>query len=218
MKDVLRLEHVTKRFGGLTAVNDVSFNVKEGEIFGIIGPNGAGKTTLFNLITAVYTPTEGRVIFEHTLISSGGNSKKTLKPYEIAQAGVTRTFQNIRLFKKLSVYENVLTACHRTADYGLAVSLLPRTVPWFSGKLILPWAVKLVRQEKQLAEKTEDLLRMMGLWEYRDMTAANLPYGLQRKLEIARALALDPRLLLLDEPAAGMNPEETQALLQLIRG
>lgn len=215
-KDVLKLENVTKRFGGLTAVGDVSFTIKEGEIFGLIGPNGAGKTTIFNLITAVYTLTEGKITFGDTVIAQATkNGKPPMKPFQIAQAGVTRTFQNIRLFKKLSVYDNVLTACHRTADYGLGLSFLPRTIPFT--KVVLPWGRKLVKQEQQLAQKTEELLRMMGLWEYREMTAANLPYGLQRKLEIARALALDPKLLLLDEPAAGMNPEETLALLDLIK-
>ena len=215
-KDVLSLYNVTKTFGGLTAVGNVSFTVKEGEIFGIIGPNGAGKTTLFNLITAVYRPTEGKIIFGQTVLARAAKGDNLfLQPYQVAQAGVARTFQNIRLFKKLSVYDNVLTACHRSADYGLAVSFLPRTIPFM--KIVLPWGRKAVSQEAHLAEKTEELLKMMNLWEYRDMTASNLPYGLQRKLEIARALALDPGLLLLDEPAAGMNPEETMALLNLIR-
>lgn len=215
-KVVLRLDNVTKTFGGLTAVSHVSFEVKEGEIFGIIGPNGAGKTTLFNLITAVYKPTEGKIIFMKTVLARAAKRDNLfLQPYQVAQAGVARTFQNIRLFKKLTVYDNVLTACHRSADYGLAASFLPRHIPFT--KMVLPWGRKLVRQEMQLASKTEELLKMMGLWEYRDMTAANLPYGLQRKLEIARALALEPKLLLLDEPAAGMNPEETHALLGLIR-
>lgn len=215
-KVVLRLDNVTKTFGGLTAVSHVSFEVKEGEIFGIIGPNGAGKTTLFNLITAVYKPTEGKIIFMKTVLARAAKRDNLfLQPYQVAQAGVARTFQNIRLFKKLTVYDNVLTACHRSADYGLAASFLPRHIPFT--KIVLPWGRKLVRQEIQIASKTEELLKMMGLWEYRDMTAANLPYGLQRKLEIARALALEPKLLLLDEPAAGMNPEETHALLGLIR-
>ena len=215
-KDVLRLQNVTKTFGGLTAVGNVSFVVKEGEIFGIIGPNGAGKTTLFNLITAIYRPTEGKIIFGHTVLARAAKKDNLfLKPYQVAQTGVARTFQNIRLFKKLSVYDNVLTACHQSADYGLAVSFLPRHIPFT--EIILPWGKKVVLQEKQLSEKAENLLKMMGLWEYREVAAANLPYGLQRKLEIARALAVDPKLLLLDEPAAGMNPEETQALLTLIR-
>ena len=213
---VLRLDNVTKTFGGLTAVSHVSFEVKEGEIFGIIGPNGAGKTTLFNLITAVYKPTGGKIIFMKTVLARVAKRDNLfLQPYQVAQAGVARTFQNIRLFKKLTVCDNVLTACHRSADYGLAASFLPRHIPFT--KMVLPWGRKLVRQEMQLAAKTEELLKMMGLWECRDMTAANLPYGLQRKLEIARALALEPKLLLLDEPAAGMNPEETHALLGLIR-
>lgn len=208
MTDVLKLDHVTKRFGGLTAVGDVSFTIKEGEIFGLIGPNGAGKTTIFNLITAVYTLTEGEISFY-------GNKLVGKKPYQIAEAGITRTFQNIRLFKKLSTFENVLTACHRSASYGLLQSMFPRRIPFT--KIVLPGAAKFCREEDELKAKTENLLRLMGLWEYRDMTAANLPYGLQRKLEIARALALDPKLLLLDEPAAGMNPEETLALMDLIR-
>ena len=138
-KDVLRLENVTKTFGGLTAVSNVSFAVREGEIFGIIGPNGAGKTTLFNLITAVYRPTSGKIIFQKKVLARAAKHDNLfLQPYQIAQAGVGRTFQNIRLFKKLSVYENVLTACHQSADYGLAASFLPRTIPFIG--VTFPWA------------------------------------------------------------------------------
>lgn len=217
MTDVLKLDHVTKRFGGLTAVGDVSFTIKEGEIFGLIGPNGAGKTTIFNLITGVYTLTEGEISFYGDTLAVKdpyGDSFmdglkrrfffKALKPNQIAERGITRTFQNIRLFKKMTAFQNVYTACHRSATYGIFASFLP----------FLP---KYRREERMLKEKTETLLKLMGLWEVRDMVSANLPYGMQRKLEIARALALDPKLLLLDEPAAGMNPEETIALMDLIR-
>lgn len=219
MTDVLKLEHVTKRFGGLTAVGDVSFTIKEGEIFGLIGPNGAGKTTIFNLITGVYTLTEGEISFYGDTLAvkdpygdgfvDGLKRRfffKALKPFQIAEKGITRTFQNIRLFKKLTTYDNVYTACHRSANYGIFTSITP-----------LRWTPKFKNQEKALKQKTEELLKLMGLWEVRDMVSANLPYGMQRKLEIARALALDPKLLLLDEPAAGMNPEETIALMNLIR-
>lgn len=218
MTDVLKLEHVTKRFGGLTAVGDVSFTIEEGEIFGLIGPNGAGKTTIFNLITGVYTLTEGEISFYGEKLAvkdpygdgflDGLKRRfmfKALKPYQIAQKGITRTFQNIRLFKKLTAFENVYTACHRSAEYTILDAVLLRFLP------------KYKKQEKELKMKTERLLKLMGLWEVRDMVSANLPYGMQRKLEIARALALDPKLLLLDEPAAGMNPEETIALMDLIR-
>ena len=218
---MLELWHVTKRFGGLTAVGDVSFKIKKGEIYALIGPNGAGKTTIFNLITGVYALTEGRVIFDGTVVGQGDaiikdDMRETdvkpfrKQPYDIMSRGMARTFQNIRLFKSETVYNNVLTACHAEADYNIFQSL-------WRLKAGPKWLTKYYYQEKALREKTEELLKIMGIWEQRDMIAVNLPYGQQRKLEIARALATDPKLLLLDEPAAGMNPEETLALMDLIR-
>ena len=218
---MLELWHVTKRFGGLTAVGDVSFKIKKGEIYALIGPNGAGKTTIFNLITGVYALTEGRVIFDGTVVGQGDaiikdDMRETdvkpfrKQPYDIMSRGMARTFQNIRLFKSETVYNNVLTACHAEADYNIFQSL-------WRLKVGPKWLTKYYYQEKALREKTEELLKIMGIWEQRDMIAVNLPYGQQRKLEIARALATDPKLLLLDEPAAGMNPEETLALMDRIR-
>ena len=218
---MLELWHVTKRFGGLTAVGDVSFKIKKGEIYALIGPNGAGKTTIFNLITGVYALTEGRVIFDGTVVGQGDaiikdDMRETdvkpfrKQPYDIMSRGMARTFQNIRLFKSETVYNNVLTACHAEADYNIFQSL-------WRLKVGPKWLTKYYYQEKALREKTEELLKIMGIWEQRDMIAVNLPYGQQRKLEIARALATDPKLLLLDEPAAGMNPEEALALMDLIR-
>ena len=218
---MLELWHVTKRFGGLTAAGDVSFKIKKGEIYALIGPNGAGKTTIFNLITGVYALTEGRVIFDGTVVGQGDaiikdDMRETdvkpfrKQPYDIMSRGMARTFQNIRLFKSETVYNNVLTACHAEADYNIFQSL-------WRLKVGPKWLTKYYYQEKALREKTEELLKIMGIWEQRDMIAVNLPYGQQRKLEIARALATDPKLLLLDEPAAGMNPEETLALMDLIR-
>ena len=218
---MLELWHVTKRFGGLTAVGDVSFKIKKGEIYALIGPNGAGKTTIFNLIPGVYALTEGRVIFDGTVVGQGDaiikdDMRETdvkpfrKQPYDIMSRGMARTFQNIRLFKSETVYNNVLTACHAEADYNIFQSL-------WRLKVGPKWLTKYYYQEKALREKTEELLKIMGIWEQRDMIAVNLPYGQQRKLEIARALATDPKLLLLDEPAAGMNPEETLALMDLIR-
>ena len=218
---MLELWHVTKRFGGLTAVGDVSFKIKKGEIYALIGPNGAGKTTIFNLITGVYALTEGRVIFDGTVVGQGDaiikdDMRETdvkpfrKQPYDIMSRGMARTFPNIRLFKSETVYNNVLTACHAEADYNIFQSL-------WRLKVGPKWLTKYYYQEKALREKTEELLKIMGIWEQRDMIAVNLPYGQQRKLEIARALATDPKLLLLDEPAAGMNPEETLALMDLIR-
>ena len=218
---MLELWHVTKRFGGLTAVGDVSFKIKKGEIYALIGPNGAGKTTIFNLITGVYALTEGRVIFDGTVVGQGDaiikdDMRETdvkpfrKQPYDIMSRGMARTFQNIRLFKSETVYNNVLTACHAEADYNIFQSL-------WRLKVGPKWLTKYYYQEKALREKTEELLKIMGIWEQRDMIAVNLPYGQQRKLEIARALATRSKLLLLDEPAAGMNPEETLALMDLIR-
>lgn len=194
--DILELKGVTKTFGGLTAVGQVDFKVPDKAITGLIGPNGAGKTTIFNLITGVYKLTSGDILYQ-------GKPITNMEPHMISGGGVTRTFQNIRLFKKRSVYDNVLTACHLDASYGLLESFI-RTP-------------RCVREEKNLKEKAENLLEIMGLTSRKDFIADNLPYGLQRRLEIARALALNPKLILLDEPAAGMNPDETDQLMALIR-
>ena len=218
---VLEMQNVEKNFGGVRAIDNFSVTLEPGKIHGLIGPNGAGKTTIFNLITGVYALTEGRVIFDGTVVGQGDaiikdDMRETdvkpfrKQPYDIMSRGMARTFQNIRLFKSETVYNNVLTACHAEADYNIFQSL-------WRLKAGPKWLTKYYYQEKALREKTEELLKIMGIWEQRDMIAVNLPYGQQRKLEIARALATDPKLLLLDEPAAGMNPEETLALMDLIR-
>ena len=201
---VLKINQLTKSFGGLTAVDDVSFEINQNEVFGLIGPNGAGKTTVFNLITGVYKVTSGDIEFL-------GQKIQDKTPFEIAQGGITRTFQNIRLFKKLSVFDNIYTACHLRANYSLAEAVVFGALPKFLVK-----NSRYAKQEKQLQEYTDELLEIMGLYDRKDFVASNLPYGLQRRLEIARALAVKPKLLLLDEPAAGMNPEETNQLMNLI--
>jgi branched-chain amino acid transport system ATP-binding protein len=193
---VLQLDNVCKRFGGLVAVNGVSLALDKGALAGLIGPNGAGKTTVFNLLTGVYAPTSGSIKFEDKEI--GG-----LKPHQIARRGICRTFQNIRLFPDLSVLDNVRTAASIHESVGLWGTVL-RTANFESA-------------EADVTEEAHRLLALLDLQRLRDEAARNLPYGDQRRLEIARALATRPRLLLLDEPAAGMNPQETADLMRLIR-
>ncbi len=191
----LEVQGATKRFGGLVAVNGVSLEVKVGEIFSVIGPNGAGKTTLFNLLTGIYPPDEGRILLF-------GKDITGLSPDRVAKEGVGRTFQNIRLFGAMTVLENILVGMH-----------VHIRVPYFHAL----FRTALARQaEKEALEEAERLLEYVGLLHRKDELARNLPYGEQRKLEIARALALKPKLLLLDEPAAGMNPKETEALQAFI--
>lgn len=193
---LLDVKNLTKNFGGLTAVGDVTMHLDKGELVGLIGPNGAGKTTLFNLLTGVYEPSEGSVSLDGTLL----NGKK---PYKIASFGLSRTFQNIRLFKDMTVLENVLVGMANQNKLYLLASFLR-----------LP---KFYHSEAKLRQKAMELLAIFDLDGDAETLAKNLPYGQQRRLEIVRALATEPKILFLDEPAAGMNPQETAELTQLIR-
>jgi branched-chain amino acid transport system ATP-binding protein len=193
---LLKTDKATIRFGGLCAVNELNMEVAQGEIYGLIGPNGAGKTTIFNLLTGVYQPTSGEIYFE-------GHRIDGLRPYQIAGRGVSRTFQNIRLFTSMSVLDNVMTACHIHTDQTLLDAIL-RT-PRFD------------RDEVEHRDYCMDLLAIFDLERFKDEGGTSLPYGSQRRLEIVRALATRPKLLLLDEPAAGMNPSEQEDLMKLIQ-
>ncbi|WP_298593259.1 ABC transporter ATP-binding protein [uncultured Mitsuokella sp.] len=196
MDELLRAEHVSMVFGGLKAVSNFNLHLNKGELVGLIGPNGAGKTTAFNMLTGVYRPTTGSITF-------AGKSIVGLPPYEVTQCGIARTFQNIRLFSELTVLENVKIAFHFHVKYGLIEAVL-RVGRYF-------------REEQEIEEEAMELLRIFHLEDKADEVAKNLPYGAQRRLEIARALAAKPKLLLLDEPAAGMNPQETHELMEMIR-
>ncbi|MBQ8076058.1 MAG: ABC transporter ATP-binding protein [Oscillospiraceae bacterium] len=193
---VLETRKLGISFGGLKAVSDFNIKIFPGELVGLIGPNGAGKTSVFNLLTGVYPPTEGTVILDGKPL----NGKKT---YQFVEAGVARTFQNIRLFKQMSVIENVKAACTKDIEYGLFAATFRTPKFW--------------KAEKAVTEKAMRLLEICGLADVSELPAASLPYGRQRKLEIARALATDMKILLLDEPAAGMNPTETAELLACIQ-
>ncbi|HBE18668.1 MAG TPA: high-affinity branched-chain amino acid ABC transporter ATP-binding protein LivG [Cyanobacteria bacterium UBA11149] len=193
---ILEVKAITRRFGGLVAVNAVSFTVSQNEIFGVIGPNGAGKTTLFNTITGLIPPSSGELLYQ-------GQDITKQKPHQIAGKGIARTFQNLRLFKNLSALENVAIANH-----------IHNHSNFFQGVFGLAQAT---RQEEKTYQKSLELLELVGLADYAQQQACNLAYGDQRRLEIARALALKPTILLLDEPAAGMNPNEKGTLSQLIR-
>ncbi len=217
MKNVLKLEHVTMQFGGVIAVNDLSLDVNEGEIVALIGPNGAGKTTAFNCVTGVYEPTNGRIVFNgETLLENHphGKMKKLYAgsgageythvvrrtPDRITKLGIARTFQNIRLFKTMTVLENVLVAMHMYVKTNPVAAMVGLGM----------------KEERAMREEAMKYIRFMGLEDVADEVSANLPYGKQRHVEIARALATRPQLLLLDEPAAGMNPQETAELMELI--
>lgn len=197
---VLSTKQMGIRFGGLTAVSDFTISIEEGELVGLIGPNGAGKTTVFNVLTGVYEPSEGEVYFYNQLLSS---PKKSLKPYQVTNLGIARTFQNIRLFSEMTVLDNVKVAYHKNVNYGFFSSIMH--------------SVSYTREEEEIDALTYDFLKIFNLHEKKNELAKNLPYGEQRRLEIARALATNPKLLLLDEPAAGMNPQETQKLMDLIQ-
>ncbi|PKM49561.1 MAG: high-affinity branched-chain amino acid ABC transporter ATP-binding protein LivG [Firmicutes bacterium HGW-Firmicutes-7] len=193
---LLKTDNITMQFSGLTAVSNLSIEIDSKEIIGLIGPNGAGKTTAFNMITGVYKPTTGDVYYNDTNITG-------LKAHEITHYGIGRTFQNIRLFKELTVLDNVIIANHLRLKSNLMESVIRTS--------------RYRKEEKHIYEKSMSLLVDLGLEDLKDEKSSNLPYGKQRRLEIARALATDPKLLLLDEPAAGMNPQESIELMGLIR-
>lgn len=192
---LLKVGQAGIQFGGLKAVSGLNMELYQGELIGLIGPNGAGKTTTFNMLTGVYKPTEGAIYFD-------GKNTKSMSPYQITKSGVSRTFQNIRLFKELSVLDNVKVANHSLAKHSILSSVL-RLPSFFRG-------------EEEMEKESIAFLEIFGLEKYKDELSKNLPYGMQRRLEIARALAAKPKLLLLDEPAAGMNPQETKELMELI--
>lgn len=192
---ILTLDHVTMRFGGLTAVNDINIAIERGSIAGLIGPNGAGKTTVFNMISGFYNPTSGSIMFEGKKVSG-------LAPNKVCKRHIARTFQNIRLFTGLTVLQNVMVGAH-----------VRQKSPWFASALLWPSAV---REEKRIRDQAVELLERVHLADLADQPATALPYGAQRRLEIARALATGPKLLLLDEPAAGMNPQESEELRAFI--
>ena len=192
---ILDVQELGIDFGGLTAVNDLNLQVYPGEIVGLIGPNGAGKTTVFNLLTKGYKPTRGRIFFD-------GQDTAGKSVVDINRAGIARTFQNIRLFGNMSVLDNVRTGFHNVVSYSPLTAIL-RLPSYFT-------------KEREIEEQARELLKMLELDQYIEYKASNLPYGAQRRLEIARALATNPKLLLLDEPAAGMNPQETEELMKMI--
>ncbi|MEJ8736216.1 ABC transporter ATP-binding protein [Erysipelotrichaceae bacterium HCN-30851] len=196
---LLKVSNLTKNFGGLCAVSNVNMEINEKELIGLIGPNGAGKTTLFNLLTGVYEPSEGSIQLnvDGTMKEIGG-----MKPYKVTHMGLARTFQNIRLFKNLTVLDNVKIAMHQNIKYGSIQAIL-RTPKFY-------------KEEERVLKKAEEYLQVVKLFDKKDELAKNLPYGEQRRLEIARALAIEPKILFLDEPAAGMNPQETADLTKLI--
>ncbi len=196
MSPVLEVKNLGIDFGGLTAVNKLNLEVNEKEIVGLIGPNGAGKTTVFNMLTKVYEPSRGNIYLN-------GQDIEKMDTVEVNKAGVARTFQNIRLFGKLSVLDNVKTGMNNLYEYSVMDAI-------FHTK-------KRNENEKLIEEKADELLKIFSLYDVRDVEADALPYGAQRRLEIARALATDPKVLLLDEPAAGMNPQETEELMKTIR-
>ena len=196
MSTVLQVNNLGIDFGGLTAVNNLNMEIEENEIVGLIGPNGAGKTTVFNMLTKVYDPSRGTILLD-------GKDIAKMTTEEVNKAGIARTFQNIRLFGKLSVIDNVKTGMNNHHAYSVLDALL------HTGKRR--------EHEKQIEEKAEELLKIFNLHDAKDIEADSLPYGAQRRLEIARALATEPKLLLLDEPAAGMNPQETEELMNTIR-
>ena len=192
---ILRIEHATKRFGGLVAVDDVTFDVPRGQVFALIGPNGAGKTTLFNAITGIFPPSVGRIVFE-------GGDIAGAKPHQVAEIGIARTFQNIRLFEYMSALDNVRVGQHCRTRAKLWDSLFKTPAER--------------AEERAIGERAMELLKFVGIDQYAESYARNLPYGSQRRLEIARALATRPRLLLLDEPAAGFTPQEKVELMGLV--
>jgi len=201
MTTVLQAENISIQFGGLMAVSSFNMELQEGELVGLIGPNGAGKTTIFNMLTGIHKPTSGRILVRSR--NGGQRNIEKLQPYQITSLGVARTFQNIRLFKNLSVLDNVRIANHFNAQYKSIHAIL--RLPLF------------YQEEKRIYEYNMELLKLFKLEQKRNELAKNLPYGEQRKLEIVRALATKPHTLLLDEPAAGMNPQETKELMELIK-